>query len=321
VQDLDAGRPLRALGCGPPVSLAAGPQVLRSAAGPFSVDLLRLRSAAPAGAVATSGGGRVIDPGHQGRGRYTGVRLATQPTGWLVLGESFNRGWRASCDGRDLGAPSVIDGYANGWPLHRACRAASFEFAPGAVVGWGYWASVLACLVLAGILLARRPGRARRAPTDGVELPAADRPDAWPLPQAVLGGLAGGAVLGFVFAARSAPLIAVGVAVILWRGIGARALTAAAAVLLVVAAPLLDLLLHSPDLPNRHFAYPVDKIAAHWVTVAAVVLLMAALWRTLRFAGRSRAGAPPTEPPPAAAVSTARVPRDDPAPGPRGVPR
>ncbi len=283
------------------------------------MDLLRLRSAAPAGAVAPFGGGRVVDPGRQGRGRYTGVRLATQRTGWLVLGESFNRGWRASCDGRDLGPPSVIDGYANGWRLHRACRAASFTFAPGTVVDWGYWASVLVCLALAGILLLRRPGRARRAPNDGVELPAADRPEAWPLPQAALGGVAAGVVLGFVFALRSAPLIAVAVAVILWRGLGARALTAAAAVLLVVAVPVLDLLVGSPDLPDRHFNYPVDKISAHWLTVAAVVLLMAALWRTLRAAARRRPGEP-SQPPPAA-VSTATAPRDDPAPAPRGAPR
>ena len=164
----------------------------------------------------------MIDPGHQGRGRYTGVRLATQRTGWLVLGESFNRGWRASCDGRDLGRPSVIDGYANGWQLRRGCRAASFTFAPGTAVDWGYWASVIACLALVGILLLRRPGRELRAPNDGVELPAADRPEAWPLPQAALGGLAAGAVLGFAFAVRSAPFIAVAVAVILWRGLGAR---------------------------------------------------------------------------------------------------
>jgi hypothetical protein len=115
-------------------------------------------------------------------------------------------------------------------------------------------------------------------------------------------------------------VIAVALAVILWRGIGARVLTAAAAVLLVVGAPLLDLLLHSPDLPDRHFNYPVDKIAAHWVTVGAVVLLIAALWRTLRVAIVSRAGTPSTEPKPSAVVSTARAPRDDPAPGPRAAP-
>jgi len=321
VGDLDAGRPLRAQGCGPPVSLAAGPQELRSAAGPFSVDILRLRSPAPAGAVATTGGGRVIDPGHQGRGRYTGVRLATQRTGWLVLGESFNRGWRASCDGRDLGRPSVIDGYANGWPLRRACRAASFTFAPGTVVDWGYWASVIACLALVGVLLLRRPGRELQAPNDGVELPVADRPDAWPLPQAALGGVAAGAVLGFAFAVRAAPVIAVAVAVILWRGLGARVLTAAAAALLVIAVPVLDLLLGSPDLPNRHFNYPVDKITAHWVTVAAIVLLIAALWRTLRGAGRPRPGGQSPDPPPAAAVSTARAPRDAPGPAPPAVRR
>jgi hypothetical protein len=128
-------------------------------------------------------------------------------------------------------------------------------------------------------------------------------------------------VLGFAFAVRSAPVIAVAVAVILWRGLGARVLTAAAAALLVIVVPVLDLLVGSPDLPNRHFNYPVDKITAHWFAVAAIVLLIAALWRTLRAAGRQRPGGPPPDPPPAAAVSTARAPRDAPGPAPPAVRR
>ena len=34
---------------------------------------------------------------------------------WLVMGQSLNRGWVAKVDGHDLGAPSLVDGYANGW--------------------------------------------------------------------------------------------------------------------------------------------------------------------------------------------------------------
>jgi hypothetical protein len=40
------------------------------------------------------------------------------PTGpfWMVLGQSTNAGWHATTStGLDLGAPQVIDGYANGW--------------------------------------------------------------------------------------------------------------------------------------------------------------------------------------------------------------
>ena len=34
---------------------------------------------------------------------------------WLVLGQSHSLGWEAKANGRALGAPTVIDGYANGW--------------------------------------------------------------------------------------------------------------------------------------------------------------------------------------------------------------
>ena len=43
-------------------------------------------------------------------GRHDDVRVRVDGPAWLVLGESFNRGWRASCDDRDLGAPQVVDG-------------------------------------------------------------------------------------------------------------------------------------------------------------------------------------------------------------------
>jgi hypothetical protein len=39
---------------------------------------------------------------------------ATSPF-WLVLGQSLNDGWHASVNGHDLGAPTLVDGYANGW--------------------------------------------------------------------------------------------------------------------------------------------------------------------------------------------------------------
>jgi O-antigen ligase len=44
-------------------------------------------------------------------------------------------------------------------------------------------------------------------------------------------------VLGFVFAARAAPLIALGMFLLLWRGVGVRGLVAAAGALLAIAVP------------------------------------------------------------------------------------
>jgi arabinofuranan 3-O-arabinosyltransferase len=88
-------------------------------------------------------------------------------------------------------------------------------------------------------------------------------------------------VLAFVFAARSAPLIALGTFLILWRGVGTRPLIAAAAALLLVAVPLLTVAGPVRDPGGYNFEYAQDRIAVHWVAVAAVSLLVLALARTL----------------------------------------
>ena len=74
-------------------------------------------------------------------------------------------------------------------------------------------------LALVLLLLLRRPPALR----DGLppELPDPDPVARMPVGRAALAALVVGAALGFVFAARSAPLIAVGTFLILWRGIGA----------------------------------------------------------------------------------------------------
>src|SRR5439155_1574079 len=115
-EELDAGRPLRATACGPPVALPAAPVTVRAAATPWRLDHVRLSSPA-ARPVAVAPAGRVIDPGTGGRGTRDGTRVAVRAPAWLVLGESYDRGWRATCDGRDLGAPVPLQGYANGWQV------------------------------------------------------------------------------------------------------------------------------------------------------------------------------------------------------------
>lgn len=285
VADLDAGRPLRAQGCDAPAALRAGPQEVRVEPGPLAVDVLRLRSPAPAGPVTASGGGRVVDPGRAGRGRYDGVRLATAGEAWLVLGESFNRGWRAWCDGRSLGSPVPLDAYANGWRLDRPCRRARFAFGPNRPVTWGYWLSALIALVLVVVLVARRPRGRALAPLDRAPLPAPQDARV-PLGRAAAIAAGAGVLLGFVFSIRAGVVIVPGLALLLWLGPSTRRLVLAAAALLGVVVPL-AYLTFSP--PNRHgddFNYAVDHITAHWVGVAAVVLLLLALCRTLAAARR-----------------------------------
>ena len=65
------------------------------------------------------------------------VQGATRPF-WLVLGESLNAGWEATWrGGRSLGAPQLIDGYANGWyvsPQRSSTFVVTLEFAPQRIV-------------------------------------------------------------------------------------------------------------------------------------------------------------------------------------------
>jgi arabinofuranan 3-O-arabinosyltransferase len=327
VAELEAGRALRARGCGGPTRLPAGSQLLSAGDGTFRVDFLRLHSPAPAGLGATTGGGRVVSPGTPHRGSQDGVRVAVAGPSWLVLGESFDRGWRAWCGERSLGAPRVVDGYANGWRVDRRCRDVRFAYGPQTPVNLAYIASALAALLALALLLApakwreavahRLPRRRERTlaptPTDAARSaadraaadaaaadpePGDERPRPWPLPAAVAAGLAVGAILGFVFALRAGAVIGPVTTIVLWRGFGARALTLAAAAVLGLVVPALYLVFPARDRGGFNFSYATDQLAAHWCAVAAIVLLGLALARTLaawrrlsRATPRSPAGA------------------------------
>jgi hypothetical protein len=94
------------------------------------------------------------------------------------------------------------------------------------------------------------------------------------------------------------------VALVLWRGVSARALITAAGALLAIVVPALYILFPVTDRGGYNTRYPVDRLGAHWATVAAVTLLILALARTLSTASRARSGraaaARATEPAPPA---------------------
>ena len=288
---LDAGRPLRARGCGAPVALPAGEHELHVGAGVLRPETLVLRSAAPTPVLrAAVLPGRVTDPGEGGRGRREGVRVEVTRPAWLVLGESFNRGWRARCDGRDLGEPSVIDGYANGWRVDRGCRDVLFAFAPQGAVTAGFAIGGLACLVLLALLVLRRPPRPSADAPAAAEAEPDDRARPWPLRRALGAGLVAGVALGFVFALRAGVLIGPAVALILWRGVRTRWLILAAAGLLGLVVPALYLLFPADDLGGYNNSFAHETLGAHWVAVAAFTLLLVALARVLSTASRTSGG-------------------------------
>jgi arabinofuranan 3-O-arabinosyltransferase len=297
---LDAGQPLRAVSCGSPVALPAGPAELHLPPGLFEPYLMRLSS--PVAHAAAPAPGRVLDTGSEGLGSHKHVRVALTRPALLVLGESYNRGWRASCDGHSLGTPFVVDGYANGWNVGPDCRNVGFSFAPNRSLDVGYGISAVACLMMLALLLLRRP---RRTPDEAAgALAGDDAPRGWPLRRALAAGLAVALVVGFVFALRAGVVAGPAVALLLWRGVGTRRLTLAAGSLLALAVPLIYLIWPAGDRGGYNNEYASHHLGAHWVAVAAFILLALALARTLavsRASGPSRGREPEASDAPAAA--------------------
>ncbi len=105
----------------------------------------------------------------KGRTSFTAkVTNATQPF-WFVLGQSYNKGWHASIGGHDLGAPTLVDGYANGWlvdPKGRSSFTVALEWTPQRRVWIALGISVIACIACLVIALVtwRRARAIARAP-------------------------------------------------------------------------------------------------------------------------------------------------------------
>jgi hypothetical protein len=269
------------------VTVPAAPVDLRVASTVVRPLLIGLRSPAPdplARAAAPADSGAVTDTGHQGNGSYTGVRVRVTAPSWLVLGESYNRGWRATCDGHSLGAPRVIDAFANGWRVGPGCRSVSITFAPQTGVDIGYLIGGLACALLVLVLLVTRPRRAPAvAPADLEVSPGFRR---LPLSRALAVGVVCAAVFGFVFALRAGAVIGPAAAVVLWRGLSARRAILAAGALLVIVLPAVYVIFPGRNQGGYDLGYITQHMGAHWVAVAAFALLVLALARDLTTAYR-----------------------------------
>lgn len=300
IQDLDAGRPVRVSGCDT-VALPAGETRLELPGGVLAPYLLRLRSGSSA---AVPSPGRVVDPGSAGHdGSRTDVRLALDASARLVLAESYNPGRRATCDGEDLGPPELGAAFGTAWRVPRTCEHVEIAFAPNRTVKAGYAVSLVAIVPLALVLLRRR----RETPPVAAPQPRDETPTPrFTARRAALVAVPAALALGFVFAARATPLFAVLVFLVLYRGIGTKALAAAGGAILVVAVPLLTLLIRPENRGGFNPEYPADRIVVHWVAVAGVTLLLLALARALSRASGRRGRAP--DAPPSAAAPPAPAP-------------
>ena len=277
----ETGTPLPATSCDAPLALTAGTQYLAVAPGPFAVDDLRLSSPAPNPPAVAAQTGTVLNAAS-----YDHVRVSVSGPSWLVLGESYDRGWQATCNGRSLGAPVPINGYANGWRIGRGCESVTFSFGPQKLADIAYIVSAVAGLACLVLLLIGPWSRAAEPPPNEIEPDV--RITRWTPVRAALPAVVAGAVIAFVFGVQAGVIAIPAVWVILWRGVGARKLVLIAGALLGVVVPVLYLVHPGAEQGANHFGYAMDHLAANWVGVAALIALMAALARTLAPVARSR---------------------------------
>jgi len=120
----------------------------------------------------------------------TTVRLAVSNAHtpfMLVMGQSINADWRASIDGgADLGAPVLVDGFADGWYVsknalarHHGAFDVTLRFVPQRSVDIALVLSALALLACLGIVCLSflRGRRYRRSPLAAAALHGAEPPD------------------------------------------------------------------------------------------------------------------------------------------------
>ncbi len=101
-----------------------------------------------------------------------------------------------------------------------------------------------------------------------------------PADRALTAALPAAFVFGFVFGVVPGVVSVPVIALVLWRGIGGRRLTIAAAALLGIVVPILYLVHPGNERGGNHFGYAMGHLGAHYVAVAALGLLMLALWRS-----------------------------------------
>lgn len=151
-------RPLVLEGCG---KIDVGPGeveietsfVVKSARSAFDIDQLVLRSSDHDQVARETAEPSPLDPHWRSDTNLTvKVEPNAQPR-WLVLGQSHNRGWRASLDGTDLGEPVLIDAFANGWLLPAGSSGTvELRWTPQRLVRTGLLISGLSILVCLGLV-------------------------------------------------------------------------------------------------------------------------------------------------------------------------
>lgn len=163
VSDAIAGRQLVLTPCDEPtMTIGDEPIDVTTAVGldtGLDIDRLVLHRDALAGGASAPTTPPAIDVVADGQHSLSLRAIGARAPFWLVLGQSHSDGWHASINGTDLGAPQLIDGYANGWLIDPVAigltddTEIAIDWTPQRLVTIAMWASVLAAIVCLALVV------------------------------------------------------------------------------------------------------------------------------------------------------------------------
>jgi len=298
---VDAAGPLTVTPCDGPVTLTAGPHVVRTGDGldhGFDLDVVALVS---------SGFATAADPGTPPATRgATDHGAAVTGRGapyWVRLDQSANAGWKMTAThggtATDLGPAHSLDLYAAGWLVERGTTGPttfSVSWPPQRQVDVALAVSVLGVLACLGLIVVRRRRRAADVDPDDPAVPT------WPAlvtigsAPAIPWVASGVAVI--VTAACAGPWVALAVTIVAGASrLAHRSHTVAVAVrvtpIAALGAAVLLVLARQVRHDYAHDAvWPTQFRSAHLLVLFGTVTLVLSVWADRRADGAGADGTP-----------------------------